>query len=572
MEICGCAWSSRRLMRIHWLRSIVISGFLIAGCGEEPPFEPTNQLFTDVTVESGLAGVMHVNGGFGEAWAPEIVGGGGGFIDYDGDGWMDIVTVTGGTFEEESPLLGHPCLRMFRNLGDGNFAEVTHDVGLAPLRAYSLGLTVGDYDNDGDADIFVTTLYKDLLLRNDGGIFVEKSVEAGLGNVSEWSTSAMFFDADRDGHLDLYVGTYVDWSPEKDIYCGFQGEKVYCTPEIYTGIAGRFYKNNGDGTFREGTADAGFLTGVDAARDKTLGIAELDANGDGWPDVVIANDTERDMLFINQGDGTFVEKGITSGIAYDHHGKARAGMGVDVGVVDRTGESTIFVGNFSDEMVGVYRHDGGGLFMDRAANSRIGQPSLRTLTFGLFLFDVDLDADLDLLIANGHVQTHIAHIVDGVTFRQRPQLFQNNGDGQFEEASANGPLGDALVARGAAYCDYDRDGDLDVLIMENNGPIHLWRNETREMNWLRVTLEGRQSNRSAYGAQVEVWSQGHRQVRRVRSGSSYLSHSDPAAVFGLKGNIDSLKITWPGGMVEKHGLIVMNQAIHVVEGKGIKIK
>lgn len=547
-------------------RSLLVLA-VICGCQNAPVTEIHEAVFTDATDEAGLAGIVHVNGGFGEAWAPEIVGGGGGFIDYDGDSWLDIVVVSGGAFEGEPPLLGHPAIRLMRNVGDGTFEEVTHATGLAQLRAYSIGVTVGDYDNDGDDDLFVTTLQRDLLLRNDEGIFIDRTDEAGLHLASEWSTSAMFFDADRDGNLDLYVGTYVDWTPEKDQYCGFQGEKVYCTPELYTGIAGRYYHNSGDGTFHERTEEAGFLTGVDAARDKTLGVSELDVNGDGWPDVVVANDTERDMLFINQQNGTFIEQGIASGIAYDHHGKPRAGMGIDVGVVDSTGEPTIFVGNFSDEMVGVYRHNGGGLFLDRAASSRIGQPSLRTLTFGLLLLDVDLDTDLDLLIANGHVQTHIAHIVDGVTFRQRPQLFFNNGSGSFTEAVAIGPLASEYVARGAAYGDYDQDGDLDVLLTENNGPVHLWQNRTSQAGWLRLTLQGRQSNRNAYGAQVDVWSQGLRQVRRIRSGASYLSHSDPAAVFGLAADADSILITWPSGRTDRMGSVPMNQAIHLVEGE-----
>ena len=539
---------------------------VICGCQSTPMVESPASLFEEVTSEAQLDGIAHVNGGFGEAWAPEIVGAGGGFIDYDQDGWLDIIVVTGGAFEGEPPLYGHPALRLMRNRHDGTFEEVTHETSLAQLRAYSIGVTIGDYDNDGDDDVYVTTLQRDLMLRNDGGLFVDRTEEAGLGHASEWSTSAMFFDADRDGHLDLYVGTYVDWSPEKDQYCGFQGEKVYCTPELYTGIAGRYYHNRGDGTLEDQTAEAGFLTGVDAARDKTLGVSELDANKDGWIDVVVANDTERDMLFINQQDGTFIEQGIASGIAYDHHGKPRAGMGIDVGVVDDSGEPTIFVGNFSDEMVGVYRHSGAGLFMDRAASSRIGQPSLRTLTFGLVLFDADLDTDLDLLIANGHVQTHIAHIVDGVTFRQRPQLFLNDGSGHFLEAAATGPLGHQYVARGAAYGDYDQDGDLDVLLTENNGPIHLWQNQTQAADWLRLSLEGRQSNRSAYGAQIELWSQGKRQVRRIRSGGSYLSHSDPAAVFGLAAGADSIIIRWPSGQVQRIGSTETNQMVHVIEG------
>ncbi len=550
----------------------VLLVLLLASCSDEPiAVEESSLVFTDISLEAGLADFRHTNGGFGEALAPEIVGGGGGFVDYDSDGLVDIVLVGGGAFEE-FPVAG-PALRLYRNLGMGRFEEVTEESGLWLFRTYGFGVTAGDYDNDGDQDLFLTTLYSDLLLRNDDGVFVEAAREAGIGAIKEWSTSALFFDADLDGYLDLYVGTYVDWSPEKDQYCGFEGEKVYCTPELYDGIWGRYWHNNGDGTFTERTAESGFTSGIDAVRDKTLGVAELDADSDGWPDLVIANDTERDLLFVNNGDGTFTEFGIRSGIAFDQHGKPRAGMGIDVGVVDATGEQSVFVGNFSGETVGVYRHTGNGLFIDRAAVSRIGRPTMKTLTFGLFLFDVDLDADLDLFIANGHVQTHIEHIVEGITFRQLPQLFLNDGRGFFEELMQNrGILARKLVGRGAAYADIDRDGDLDVLVTENNGSAHLWRNDVTEGHWLRVTLEGRISNRDGYGTQVEVFTGGTSQVRRVRSGSSYLSHSDPAAVFGLGAleRVDSLRVDWPSGIVDRFELLDADRHVHVIEGSTIQ--
>lgn len=545
---------------------------ICAACGESAPPDVGSQAlggthFTEVTSAAGLGGFSHTNGGFGEAWAPEIVGGGGGFLDYDGDQLLDIMLVAGGAFQGHTPT--GPAVRLYRNNGDGSFVETTAEAGLADLRAYAFGITAADYDNDGDQDVFVSTLYRDLLLRNDGNVFVEVGEQAGLGGVEEWSSSALFFDAGRDGHLDLYVGTYVDWSPEKDIYCGFNGEKVYCTPELYNGIWGRYYQNNGDGTFQERTEQAGFTSGIEAHRDKTLGVATFDANGDAWPDLIIANDTERDLLFLNDGNGAFTESGIRSGIAYDQHGKPRAGMGIDVGVVDGSGEPTIFVGNFTEETVGVYRHTGGGLYMDRAASSRIGQPSMMTLTFGLMLFDVDLDTDLDLYIANGHVQTHIARIVEGVTFRQRAQLFMNAGDGLFEEAHPESALLSLpMVARGAAYGDYDRDGDLDILVVENNGPAHLWRNDLEGHNYLRVRLEGRESNRDGLGASVVLTAGGKRQYRYVHTGSSFLAQSETIPVFGLGEveSVDSLSVIWPTGAVDRLGPLEANQEVRLVEG------
>ena len=522
-------------------------------------------LFTDVTEEAGLGGILHNNGGFGEYLAPEIIGGGGAFFDYNQDGWQDILVVTGGAFEGEPSLGAHPALRLFRNLGNGRFSEATQLAGLALLRSYSVGVTIGDYDNDGDQDIYMTALGRDMLLRNNDGVFEDVGKAAGVGLVSEWSTSAMFFDANRDGFLDIYVGTYVHWTPKNDIYCGHGGNKVYCPPDLYDGIASRYYENQGDGTFLDITGKAGFLSGLDAERDKTLGVAELDANQDGWIDVVIANDTERDMLFVNQGGGMFVERGVSSGIAYDRHGKPRAGMGIDIGVVDSSGEPSVFVGNFSNEMVGVYRHRGGGIFDDRAAVSRIGQPSLNMLTFGLVLFDFDLDTDLDLLIANGHVQTHIAQIVDGITFRQRPQLFLNDGTGMFTEVTRDGVLAESFVGRGLATGDYDRDGDLDVLLIENNGPAHLWRNNLQSRIWIRIQLTGTTSNRNAYGAQLHLWSRGQMQVRRIRTGSSYLSHSETAAFFGLHQPPDSLYVRWPSGRESMHYDLPVNTTLHLLE-------
>ena len=558
------------MLRVRNNRILVLSMLAVAGGACQAPAPPPaaeTSLFTDVTEAAGLGGFGHTNGGFGESWAPEIVGAGAAFLDYDGDGWSDVLLVAGGAFEGQVGYRG-PCLRLFRNLADGTFGEVTQEAGLGELAAYAFGVTVGDYDNDGDADVFVTTLYRDLLLRNTGGAFEEVGREAGVGNVQEWSTSALFFDADRDGFLDLYVGTYVDWSPDTDHYCGFEGEKVYCTPEVYDGIAGRYYHNEGDGTFVLRTAEAGFLDGIEARRDKTLGVAAFDANGDGWPDVAVANDTERDLLFINDGDGTFTETGIRSGIAYDLHGTPRAGMGIDIGVVDTTGQPSWFVGNFSGEMVGVYRHTGGGLFMDRAASSRVGRATLKTLTFGLFLFDADLDADLDLLVANGHVQTHIARIVEGLTFRQPAQLFLNDGYGRFEEYASSGPLVEPMVARGATYGDYDRDGDLDVLLTENDGPAHLWRNDTEDGRWLRVRLAGRRSNRDGYGARIVLHSGAQRQYRELRAGSSYLSHLESVATFGLgdRSMPDSVAVYWPSGIVDRVGMLNAGDEILIEEG------
>ena len=536
-----------------------------------PP--PSNIHFTDITQEAGLGAFRHVADKSPRKWFPEMMGSGCGFIDYNGDGWLDVVLVGGGRWPDhqgQSP----PALWIYRNNGDGTFSNVTEETGLGNLTAYGFGVSAADYDNDGDQDLYFTTLHENILLRNDGGTFTDVTQQAGVAGGDHWSTSAIFFDADRDGLLDLYVGNYVNWSPENDIWCSLDGEsKAYCTPEEYEGVPGRFYHNNGDGTFTDRTEEAGFTN----SPGKSLGLAELDFNEDGWPDLAVANDLERDLLYVNDGDGTFTEKGMLSGIAYDENGRARAGMGIDVGVVDSTGEETIFVGNFSNEMIGVYRHMRNGLFTDRAALSKIGRPSLLPLTFGLFLLDVDLDRDLDLFAANGHVQEDIEKVQDGVTFAQPPLLFLNRGNGTFKHFTP-GPdnaLSEETVARGAAHADFDRDGDVDILVAENSGPVSLWRNDLMEQsrkqnNFLRINTVGRKSNRDGVGTDLTAVTGSERMKRRVRTGSSYLSQSEMTVTFGLEkaSQVDSLIVQWPTGQTERFTDIKANQELRIVEGTG----
>ncbi|MFB6247989.1 MAG: CRTAC1 family protein, partial [Salinibacter sp.] len=357
-----------------------------------------------------------------------------------------------------------------------------------------------------------------------------------------------------------------------DLFCSVDGKtKAYCTPEEYEGVPGRFYHNDGDGTFTERTEQVGIGDGPG----KTLGATILDYNRDGWMDLLVANDLARNQLFENDGDGTFTERGIRSGVGYSGNGTARAGMGVDVGVVDSTGEPTVFVGNFSREMIGVFRHRGDGLFVDRAAPSRVGRPSRLSLTFGLFLFDGELDGDLDLFVANGHVQPDIEEYSRVVDYRQPAQLFLNNGSGRFQPVQATrGPLATPLAARGAAYGDVDGDGDLDVLITENAGDAHLWRNDVRRSgdgpNYLRVALRGTESNRPAIGARIQVAWNDEREERLVRTGTSYLSSSERVATIGLGAatQVDRVAVAWPSGRTTRVTDVAANQTLRLVEGEG----
>jgi hypothetical protein len=565
----------------------VLSGGVIAGCTDSPRARHASsngparsaadagRLFTDVTAEAGLRAFRHETGASGQKWFPETMGSGGGFVDYNGDGWPDILLVGGGTWQEREGKTV-PALRLYRNNGAGIFTEVTREAGLDAVHAYGMGVTVADYDNDGDPDIFLTTLHANRLFRNENGVFQDVTAASGLGEADEWSTAALFVDADRDGHLDLFVGNYVEWSPDDDVFCTLNGtDKSYCTPEVFEGTPPRFYRNTGDGTFTERTEAAGFRP----APGKALGAALLDYNRDGWPDLAVANDQERDLLYENQGDGTFAERGVLSGIAFSEEGRPRAGMGIDAGVVDDTGQETLFIGNFSNEMIGTYRHQNNGLFVDRAAVSRVGFPSLLTLTFGLFLFDVDLDTDLDLLAANGHVQEDIEPMRDHIGYRQQPQLFINRGDGRFDlrapAAGTGNPLAMPIVARGAAYADYDRDGDQDVLVTENGGRAYLWRNNARRSSSqerpyaLNIQLEGRESNRDGIGAAVVAAVDGTRMHRMVTTGSSYLSHSDSEVVLGLgsAAQVDTLWVRWPSGRADRFTDVAAGRTIRIEEGQ-----
>ncbi len=558
---------------------LVVAGIILwSGCGSQggeqapPEEEPGVVRFTDVTAAAGLGNFLHHHAGWGDAWAPEINGGGGGFLDYDGDGWIDLALVPGGAFRGQGQDT-LPALRLYRNRGDGTFEDRTREAGFYEHQTYGYGIAFGDYDNDGDEDIFLSSLYRDLLFRNDGGgVFSEVGLQAGFQEEENWGESAMFFDADRDGWLDVYVVNYVVWSPETDIYCAHEGQKVYCTPQEYPGQRSRYFRNNGDGTFSDWTERAGFAAGIEEERDKALGVTELDYNQDGWPDVMVTNDTERDLLYENNGDGTFTERGIMAGIAYNANGNPRAGMGIDVGATDASGETTIVIGHFTEESIAVYRHVGNGLFMDRAAAAKIGHASLMTLTFGVILFDVDLDSDLDLLTANGHVQTHIAKLVHGVSFRQEPQLYLNDGNSTFTELQLreDDGLNEAKVARAVAHADFDRDGDLDVLYVENNGPAHLLRNDTEGGGYVRIKPIGTKSNRSAIGTQVDGWMGDRRLVQRVRSGSSYLTQFELAATFGLAEaeQLDSVLVRWPSGRRDRFENVKANQLLRIVEGTG----
>lgn len=436
---------------------------------------------------------------------------------------------------------------------------------------YGMGVAVGDFDNDGWPDLYITAVGQNRLFRNTGrGGFADVTAKAGLGGREGFSASAMWVDYDRDGRLDLFVCNYVRWSPEADVWCSFDGKtKAYCTPEAYRGATCWLFRNTGDGTFEDVTAKAGLLD----TTSKSLGVALIDYDNDGWPDILVANDTQPNKLYRNRRDGSFDEAGVKAGLAFSEDGKARAGMGVDVGDFDGSGVEGVAITNFDNEMLGLYRGSRSGVFTDSAPRSRVGRESRRTLGFGTFFFDPDLDGRLDLLVANGHIDETIAKARAGVTHAQSPHLFLNGGGRGFRDvaAEAGTEFAAAKVGRGAAYGDFDNDGDQDVLLTTNGGRAYLYRLDVGNGNRsLRVELEGTKSNRDAIGAVVRFEAGEARGMRVVKSGGSYLSESERAVTIGLGGRqqADRLTVTWPNGRGEEYKGVKAGK-VRIVEGKSI---
>ena len=507
--------------------------------------EPAPVQFTDVTEAAGIR-FRHYKGETGKRYLPETIGSGVAVLDFDQDGWMDLFFVNGWRLEGGTPEGVGSVL--FRNLGDGTFTDVTRDAGLE-VHAYGMGAAAGDYDNDGFPDLYVTILGLNRLYRNNGdGTFANVSVDAGVGDPS-WGASAAWLDADNDGKLDLFVTNYVRWSPSQDQRCGYgPGVKHYCTPEIFTGDTSRLFRNLGGGRFRDVTREAGLFN----PSGKALGVALWDFDGNGLMDLVVAEDTQPDKIYLNRGGFRFEEVGTRNGFGFSESGQARAGMGVDVADADNDGRGAVAVTNFSYEGIGFYRWGSDLNFIDQAVPAGIGQPSLFSLGFGLLFLDYDLDGWQDLLAVNGHIDDLVETVQTRLTYRQRPLLFHNQTDGRFLPMGGEaGPaLDQAYAGRGAAAIDYDNDGDLDLVLTENGGPAHLLRNQGGNRNhWIQIRLVGKTSNRDGVGTLVTVKTGSTTQRRYRRTGSSYLSQSDPRLTFGLGDStrVDRLEIRWPGG-------------------------
>jgi len=526
--------------------------------------------FADVTSQAGIQ-FQHNSGAFGGKFLPETLGSGCAFLDYDRDGWQDILLINGADWPGHKK--NRTTLRLYHNNGNGTFTDVTTRAGL-DVELYGMGVAVGDYNNDGFPDILITCVGQNRLFRNTGkGKFVDVTSASGLGKREGFSTSALWFDYDRDGLLDLFVCNYVKWSPERDVFCSLDGKhKSYCTPEAYRGETCWLFHNRGDGTFEDVTAASGIFD----SSSKSLGVSLLDSNHDGWPDILVANDTQPNKLYRNQHNGTFKDVAVEVGLAFSSEGKARAGMGIDVADFENSGSPGIAITNFDNEMIGLYRASGKG-YEDIAAQAGVGMASRNSLGFGCVFLDINLDGWLDFAVANGHIDETVRNIRGNVGYAQPPQLFLNSGRGNFRDVAAEvaGGFDQPKVGRGLAYGDFDRDGDLDLLLTTNNGPAYLYRNDQLSGNHsIRFHLVGTKSNRDAIGALVRVFAGGLTQSRMVKGGSSYLSQSELPVTFGLekRDRVDRVVIDWPSGRTEEYKTLASGRCYECTEGKGIASK
>ena len=534
-----------------------------------PPTPPTLPHFTDVAREAGIV-FQHVNGASADKHLVETMGSGGLFFDYDGDGWLDVFLVDGGSFADAA-VDRRARHRLFHNRGNGTFEDVSGRAAIA-RRDYGMGACAGDVDGDGRPDLYVTSAGANVLYRNRGdGTFADVTAAAHVGE-RRWSASCAFADLDRDGDLDLWVTNYVAADRTRSPYCGTARTHVrfYCHPLQYEPLPNTVYRNDGRGTFTDVSAAAG----VASLRSNGLGVAISDYDADGWPDVFVANDTMPNFLFHNRGALRFDERGLASGVALAADGKPRAGMGIDTGDYDGDGRLDLVITNLDFEMHTLQRGLDGGVFADASAESGIGFPTLPFVGFGVVFLDVDNDTRLDVAMANGHILDNAPSFRPGSTYRQRKLLFRNTTGRRFVEVgrSLGAAFTDEQVSRGLAAGDIDNDGDLDLLVTNNGGPAALLRNDGGSRSHaLLVRLRGAGANRDAIGARVQVAVGARTQLREIKAGSSYLSQSDLRAHVGLgeATRADRIDVTWPSGRRETLTNVAADEIVTVEEGKGI---
>ena len=524
--------------------------------------------FQDYTDNAGIE-FVHVNGASPRKYLPEIMGAGGAVLDYDGDGWMDLYLVQSGYLPGSETEVDAGGNRLFRNRGDGTFEDVTEGSGTANT-GYGMGAAAADFDNDGDPDIYLVNFGPDVLYRNNGdGTFTDITTASGVDN-PVWGSSTAFFDADGDGNLDIYIVNYLQFSVSSHTDCGSpsQGIWSYCHPDVYPMEADVFYKGDGRGGFMDATEAAGLLD--TSGYGKGLGVVVSDLDGDGDADIYVANDSTPNFLYRNLGDGMFEEVGLFTGTSHNDDGMTEAGMGVDAGDANGDGWPDLIVTNLSAETNALYL--GGENFFDYGTRSAgLYEGTLMQVGFGVDFLDADNDGDLDLFVTNGHVIDNIEQTDDSQSFRQPSQLFLNDGAGHFTLVTAEmaGDISEPGVGRGTMSFDYDNDGRLDVLVTRNNGPVNLYRNSWQQAgNWIGFDLRGRDSNRDGIGARVTVEAGEQRMVEEKKAGSSYQTSGDPRLHFGLGEAESASKVTirWPGGDVQSFENLAGGQYYRLEQG------
>lgn len=522
----------------------LLTCLILIGCTVIPSAAETTLYFTDQTQQAGIH-FKHINGASEQKYLPETMGSGGLFFDYDNDGHLDIYLVNSGDLSGQPQPYRPPDHTnvLYRNKGDGTFVDATAAAGLQQNQGYGMGCLAADYDNDGDADLYLTNFGKNQLYRNNGdGTFADVTSRAGVGD-GNWSVSASFGDFDLDGHLDLYVANYLDYQLETAHACFLEGVHIYCGPHEYPGVRDTLYRNNGDGTFTDVTTRAGVHnTG------KGLGVLFTDYNNDGYPDIFVANDAIPDFLYRNNRDGTFTEVAITAGIAYNSEGRATASMGIASGDYDNDGVSDLFITNFSLEVNSLFQNNDDGFYTMTTFEAGLADLSFSQLGFGTQFLDADNDGTVDLFVTNGHVWDNVADITPSLSYKQKSQIFKNTGDGQFKDASETaGPFFKRpIVGRGVAIGDYNNNGATDILVTRCGEAPVLLRNDSETHNWVKIRLVGTESNRDGIGAKVWVQTNETTQFREATCGGSYASGSEPMLHFGIGTHetIQSIKVKW----------------------------
>jgi len=541
---------------------------------QKPGISPP--VFHDATAKAGIR-VPIVSGGKQKNYVLEVNGSGVCWLDYNNDGWMDLYLVNGSTLEAlqhktQSAPPDHSYL--YRNNGDGTFTDVTRAAGVGDT-GWGFGCAAADYDNDGKTDLLVTTFGSNILYHNNGnGTFTDVSAKSGLAGDKIWHTGVAFADYDGDGFLDVYIAGYLDFDivhPELKT-CDYRGVKVHaCGPLGYKGAPDALYHNNGDGTFTDVTAKANV---VDRPLYFGFTVVFEDLDGDNRPDIFVANDSNPNYFYRNRGDGTFEEAAIASGVAYNIDGKEMSSMGVAVGDYDNDGRTDLFVTTFANDNYVLYHNDGKGLFSDVSFPSGVGEPTISFLGWAAFFLDFDNDGLKDLFAANGHVYPEIEGKLGRETYREPLLLFRNQGNGKFREVGDAAGLHALSLrsARGGAYCDYDNDGDVDIVVSNIDEPPQILRNDGGNTgHWLEMKLIGTKSNRDAIGALVKVRSGDLVQWGRVRTGGSYISGNDPRLHFGLgaSDSADVIEIRWPSGAIETLNHVPANRILAIKEGLGV---